>query len=211
MGSELGSATVNGTRMTMRQNLMKLVLVLAVSVMAEGAASAQVAADVADRPTLKAFVLRAAALVEARVSTAEASYDFMDTAFRDFGEWRSESIYIFAGTTEGVTWFHAAYPDREGRQRYDVRDKNGVHLIRELIAAAEAGGGFVEYYAENPAADGEGSPKVSYAVLLDLPGEPSLYFGSGYYPATATPAVPAVGLVVLAVLLVGAARSRRWA
>ena len=185
---------------------------LAVALLLSGVASAQTAADVLDRASVRAFVQRAAALTEARASSAADSYDFMDVTFRAMGEWRTESVYIFAGTTAGINWFHGADREREGRHVYDVTDKSGAYFVRALIAAAEAGGGFVEYYFDNPAVEGdeaEGSLKVGYAMLLDLPGEPRLYIGTGYYPATATPTAPPLALVALAAVLVGASRSMR--
>ena len=55
---------------------------------------------------------------------------------------------------------------QEGRNWIDLEDVNGYKIIRGLIDAAEAGGGFVEYYWDNPAIEGDeeaGLPKVSYA------------------------------------------------
>ena len=54
----------------------------------------------------------------------------------------------------------------------------------ELLAAAPAGGGFVEYLWPNPAVEGDeetGSPKVAYATVLTI-GSTPLIFGSGIYP-----------------------------
>ena len=129
------------------------------------------------------------------VTNSPNAYAFFDRMFRPAGEWHMGSIYIFVANTQGVMRFHAANQSLEGRNLYDNKDRNGVCYVRELIAAAEAGGGFVEYLFDNPDVQGdeeEGSPKVSYAVALDLAGE-KLLLGSGYYPALPTPVAPTVG------------------
>lgn len=169
------------------------------------------ASDVVERSTLRTFVERAAALTESEVTNSPNAYAFFDRMFRPAGEWHMGSIYIFVANTQGVMRFHAANQSLEGRNLYDNKDRNGVYYVRELIAAAEAGGGFVEYLFDNPDVQGdeeEGSPKVSYAVALDLAGE-KLLLGSGYYPALPTPVAPPLALLALATLLAGGAY-RRW-
>ena len=147
------------------------------------------ASDVVDRPTLKAFVERAAALTESRVSNADDAYDFFDSTFRPTGEWNMGSIYIYVFNAQAVMRFHGANQSLEGTSLYDNKDTNGVYYMRELIAAAEAGGDFVEYLFDNPDVVGdeeEGSPKVGYGELLNLSGG-RLIIGSGYYPAVPRP------------------------
>lgn len=172
-------------------------------------ALAQTARDVVDRASLKSFVERAAALTESQVSNANDAYAFFDRTFRPTGEWRRGSIYIFVANAQGVIRFHGANRSLEGRNLYNNRDRNGVYYVRELIAAAEAGGGFVRYLFDNPEIPGEDeSPKVSYAELLNLSGE-RLLIGSGYYPADPAPVAPPLALLALATLLAGGAY-RRW-
>ena len=73
----------------------------------------------------------------------------------------------------------------EGQNLINFEDPNGVKYVQELIAAAAAGGGFVEYYFDNPAidenGDGEltgdpiGSPKISYAIpITDSTNRPGI-------------------------------------
>ena len=169
------------------------------------------ASDVMDRASLKSFVERAAALTESKVSNADDAYDFFDGTFRPTGEWNLGSIYIYVFNTQGVMRFHGANQSLEGRSLYDNRDTNGVYYVRELIAAAQAGGDFVEYLFDHPDVMGdeeEGSPKVGYAELPNLSGE-RLIIGSGYYPAVSTPIAPPLALLALATLLAGGAY-RRW-
>ena len=160
-------------------------LVLAGVFFAGHPASAQApevtAREVVDRDTLKAFVQGAAkAYLEAA--------DQVTPLFREEGGfWKSGSIYIFIMNKEGVFFFHGANPSLEGQNLYDLEDLNGVQFVQELLAAAEAGGGYVEYLFDDPLVEGDeetGSPKVSYAETLSSPdfqdGQPFV-IGSGFY------------------------------
>lgn len=180
-----------------------------------GAASpsfAQVtASDVADRASLKAFVERAVELSEQEISDPNDAYAFFDRTFRPEGEWRMGSIYLYVSNTSGVIRFHGARRDLEGVDLYNDRDKTGKLYVRELIRAAQAGGGFVEYYFDNPAVVGdeeEGSLKVGYVKLVDIGGE-RRFIGSGIYPADPVPVAPPLALLALGALLAGGAY-RRW-
>ena len=133
------------------------------------------AMDVVDKKTLKAFV-------EAAKEYAK-SFPFSDAVKEEFrqegGRWRHADIYISLGNADGVIVFHGANPALDGQNMIDLEDHNGVKMIQELIAAAAAGGGFVEYYFDNPAidenGDGEllgdpiGSPKIAYALPVTDP------------------------------------------
>ena len=141
-----------------------------------------VAEDVVDRETLKAFVLRAKMVVEGFTSLAEALGSF-DT-FRAEGEWHKGPIYLYVYTLSGSCIFHGADQSLEGQNMLDIEDVNGVKIIQELLAAAAAGGEYVEYYWDNPAIEGDeeiGSPKVGYAAPLHVLGQ-ELMIGSGFYP-----------------------------
>lgn len=85
--------------------------------------------------------------------------------------------YVFAYDYTGVGYVNRPKPSLEGKNLIDLKDKNGVLIIKELIDAAKAGGGFVTYVWNKPskAADVE---KLSYAVAL-----PKLNWmiGTGFY------------------------------
>jgi len=56
-------------------------------------------------------------------------------------------------------------PEFEGLDKADMKDANGKFLLQELVKAAKAGGGFVDYWfarAGQPIAE----PKLSYATLF---------------------------------------------
>ena len=145
------------------------------------------AGDVVDRETLKAFVHAAKAYLNNATSLPE--YLAILQEFRTEGVWKQGSIYLFAGTTDGVLILNGVDPDLEGQNIYDLEDANGVKLTQELIAAAAQGGGFVEYLWPNPEIEGDtGSPKVSYAIPYSALGQ-DFVLGSGFYPATTSTSV----------------------
>ncbi len=147
------------------------------------------ARDVVDKETLKTFVETAKKYAQ--------SFPFSENIAEEFrqegGKWKHESIYLAVLNSDGVIVFHAANSALEGQNLIDFEDPNGVKYAQELIAAAAAGGGFVEYYFDNPAVDengdGElvgdpiGSPKISYAIPITNP-QTGMEFTllSGFYP-----------------------------
>lgn len=143
------------------------------------------AADIVDRTSLKTFVrAAAAAYTEAIDEVGFDRHEEVVEAFRvEDGIWRLGEIYIFFLQTDGLLFFHGANPSIENMNIIDAQDLNGVYYTRELIAAAQAGGGYVEYYFDNPAVVGDeelGSPKVSYAESVVVDGV-ELVIGSGFY------------------------------
>ena len=143
------------------------------------------AADVMDRASLKSFVRAAASAYTGAID--EVGFDShgdVVEAFRvEDGIWRLGEIYLFILQTDGVLAFHGANMSLENMNIFDDQDLNGVYYTRELIAAAQAGGGYVEYYFDNPAVVGDeelGSPKVSYVESVVVDGM-ELVIGSGFY------------------------------
>ena len=143
------------------------------------------AADVVDRETLKAFVR---GTVESYFNAlGEFGIDELlphqDIFREEGGPWRDGSIYFFLFTTEGHVIFHGANRARELRDASLWEDVNGVKVAQELIKVAQAGGGFVEYYFDDPAVTGDedvGSPKVGYAELFTFQGR-EYVLGAGFY------------------------------
>ena len=127
------------------------------------------ASDVVGRESLKAFVERAAELAEQEISNPDNAFSFFDRTFRPQGEWRMGSIYLYVANTRGIIRFHGARADLEGMDLYNNRDKTGKLYVRELIRAAEAGGGFVEYYFDNPAVVGDEEEGSLYSFSASTP------------------------------------------
>ena len=148
------------------------------------------AADVVDRETLRQFVhgsldwlLELVGQVGFRRAT-----EWKALMREEGGPFRSGPIYLFVFTPEGYVIFHGADPWREGRTAIDNTDFQGRPFVREVIAVAQAGGGFVEYFWDDPTVQGDedtGTPKVSYAVSYksELPVYEGVEFivGAGFY------------------------------
>nr|WP_026144832.1 methyl-accepting chemotaxis protein [Pseudomonas fuscovaginae] len=83
--------------------------------------------------------------------------------------------YFFAYTDKGDRVFLAGKD--EGKNFWDLKDTNGVYLIRELIGAAKRGGDFVTYYFPKPG-DSVSYPKLSYSRYLEKWG---WTLGAGFY------------------------------
>jgi len=97
-----------------------------------------------------------------RISEEEAKTAARDS-LRDLRY--GEDDYYFGFDTEGVYFLHGGNPKLEGQQKLDMQDTHGKYIIRELIAAAKAGGGFVDYWfpragQQNP------EPKLGYTTLF---------------------------------------------
>ena len=171
-GQEIGTATIT-------------VLDVLVPPLPVGEVTAAEVMDRADRATLKTFVQAARAAYKGAID--EVGFDHhgeVVEAFRvEDGSWRLGEIYIFILLTNGEIFFHGANQALETVNLYDHQDLNGIYYTRDLISAAQAGGGFVEYYFDNPAVAGDeeqGSPKVGYTESVVVDGT-ELVIGSGFY------------------------------
>ncbi len=74
--------------------------------------------------------------------------------------------YYFLYTPDGLCQLLPPKPQLEGTSLIDMKDSDGVFLIREMIAQAKAGGGPVFYKFPRPGSD-TAEPKVSYAALFE--------------------------------------------
>lgn len=86
---------------------------------------------------------------------------------------KSGYYFVYRGTV------NVALPPKkelQGRDLGDLKDKNGVFLVREMQEKAKKGGGFVEYIWPKPGADD--TPKLSYAEMI--PGT-DMWIGTGVY------------------------------
>jgi two-component system, NarL family, sensor kinase len=77
----------------------------------------------------------------------------------DFGD----DNYFFVYDYQGVNLMHARQPANEGQNLWNHRDADGKLVIQELVAAARAGGGFVDYGWMRPST-GRAERKLGYAM-----------------------------------------------
>ena len=160
------------------------------------------AADVVDRPTLKAFVTEAGEyFLQLREAGDFAAAWKAKIALRDpNGPWRHGPVYLYVlDLTSNIILFHGAFPDRfELRPLVaTVRDVvTGELILPQVIEAAKSNpeGGFVEYYFDDPTDDTDSAdiPKVGYAREFKTEinvGSRVVPFnfivGSGFYTRTA--------------------------
>ncbi|WP_263832343.1 methyl-accepting chemotaxis protein [Sulfurospirillum oryzae] len=91
-----------------------------------------------------------------------------------------KSGYLFVYKSDGVAVLMPTNKMLEGKNLIDLKDSNGVMIIKELIEVAKNGGGLVKYNFPK-VKDGKPLPKFSYAV----PFEPYNWtIGTGIYVDT---------------------------
>lgn len=86
--------------------------------------------------------------------------------------------YIFGYDNQGTKVFQGRGGKGEGENFWNLKDSNGVYLIRELLAAGQKGGGFVTYHFPHPGNDTTAYPKLSYAIYLE---KWHWMIGAGFY------------------------------
>ena len=89
----------------------------------------------------------------------------------------SDDGYMFVYDLQGVNIVHGSNQALEGRNLIDLKDPNGVLLIRDLIEAGKKGGGFVEYMWDEKTRGGL-TPKLGYAMAIYAK---RWILGSGFY------------------------------
>jgi methyl-accepting chemotaxis protein len=89
----------------------------------------------------------------------------------------SGSEYFFIFNTEYVYQLLPTKPEFEGQNKGDMKDTNGKLIIVEMVKAAQAGGGYVDYFFSKPGSP-EPAPKISYATLIP---EWNWVVGTGVY------------------------------
>ncbi len=78
----------------------------------------------------------------------------------------AKSGYFFVFDKQANTVMHGGKPALEGKNLSTLKDTRGTFIINELIEVAEQGGGYLEYFWENPATKSEGL-KLSYGSMLE--------------------------------------------
>lgn len=88
-----------------------------------------------------------------------------------------EDGYFFVYKLDGTNIIHPKLSYLIGKKWWDLQDPEGDYVIRNLIAAAKAGGGFHRYVWNKPST-GSVEQKLGYAILLDKWG---WMLGTGLY------------------------------
>ncbi len=87
------------------------------------------------------------------------------------------SGYFYVYDTACINIAHARQPDLPGSNLYDHKDSKGKYVIRELLSAAQAGGGYVEFFWIKPGGTGE-KRKLGYVEMIP---NTNYFIGSGVY------------------------------
>ena len=85
--------------------------------------------------------------------------------------------YFWADTLEGVNVVLYGRKDVEGRNRLEDTDQKGTFYVKEFIAKAKTGGGYVDYLFTKKGQTAQ-QQKRSYVLLFEQFG---WVVGSGYY------------------------------
>ncbi|MBT3146554.1 MULTISPECIES: methyl-accepting chemotaxis protein [Neptunomonas] len=85
--------------------------------------------------------------------------------------------YIFVYSYDGVNVVNGPKQTLEGKNLIDLKDPDGVPIIKELISAAKSGGGYVNYKWAKPSKEMDVA-KLSYADSID---EFKWMIGTGFY------------------------------
>ncbi|HTJ97331.1 MAG TPA: methyl-accepting chemotaxis protein, partial [Rhodocyclaceae bacterium] len=73
--------------------------------------------------------------------------------------------YFFAFDTQGVYVLHGSKAELEGTNKMDQLDSKGKPIVREMLAVAQQGGGFVNYWFTKAGQQKE-EPKLSYTAMF---------------------------------------------
>lgn len=85
--------------------------------------------------------------------------------------------YIFAYDFDGISLALPFQPELLGENRINITDSNGVEYIRDMIALAQSGGGFIYYIKVDPAENMTQGFKLSYIKKVD----DTWWLGAGIY------------------------------
>jgi cytochrome c len=70
---------------------------------------------------------------------------------KSFASFHDRDLYPFVYDMKGTCVAHGARPALVGKSLIDIKDQDGVYLIREMVKLAEApGNGWVDYKWPNP-------------------------------------------------------------
>ncbi|MCF7793290.1 MAG: cache domain-containing protein [Candidatus Cloacimonetes bacterium] len=111
------------------------------------------------------------------IESADEQIEFLRTYITPIRFYPDKTGYFYIYNFDCVNIAHATQKDLEGQNLYDYRDAKGKYVIRELSAASQNGGGYVEYYWQKPDDEIE-YKKMGY--VEPIPGT-DYFIGTGVY------------------------------
>ena len=99
-------------------------------------------------------------------ASKEEIVNAIKAVLRDIRFFDDKSGYIFVFEYDATTVLHPLKPELEGKSLQNMKDKNGVYVIKELIKVAQNGGGIVEYLWPKTS-NGDPEKKFSYAMAFE--------------------------------------------
>ena len=111
------------------------------------------------------------------INSENERINFIRTAIDSVRFYDDNSGYFYVYNFDCVNIAHATQKDLVGQNLFDYQDCRGKYVIRELSAAAQNGGGFVEYYWIKPGETGE-KRKLGYVEPIK---DTEYFIGTGVY------------------------------
>jgi cytochrome c len=152
--------------------MRKIALIVLIGMMMAGIAWAKDVAVPTTRDEVVSFVKEAVAFAKENGKEA-ALKEFMK---RD-GKFVRGELYIFAYDFSGTVIAHGGQPDLVGKNLIDMKDPNGVMILKEIIKLAKGKGGWLDYDWPNPLHGNAVEPKSGYVLKVD----DTWFLGSGLY------------------------------
>ena len=98
--------------------------------------------------------------------TEEEAMTMSKEAIRSMRYRDDDSGYLWIDGADYNLVMHPILTEQEGTNRYDLTDQNGIKITQNIVSAAEAGGGYNEFYFTK--ADGVTvAPKLAYSEIFE--------------------------------------------
>lgn len=141
--------------------------------MQESAQEYETAKDEGYRTEIKSQIQTSIAVVKwyydqfkAGKMTEEEAKNYAKEAVRNMRYRDDDTGYMWIDDTNYILVMHPILTEKEGQNRYDLTDQNGVKIIQNIMKSADAGGGYNEFYFTK--ADGVTvAPKVAYSEKFE--------------------------------------------
>jgi len=111
------------------------------------------------------------------VQDSSKRVEFLRTFLDHMRFYEDNTGYFYVYDYDCNNIFHAIQKDLQGNNLYDYQDPKGKYVIRELAEIAKNGGGFLEFYWNDPRTSTQQS-KLGY--VEPIPGT-NYFIGDGVY------------------------------